>query len=514
MTSARAHTNSPAPVRSGRWLGGLVILGAALRGWRLAAQPLWMDEVASFRNAQVVRADGLMAVAKVDHVPPLSSALEALSMWIGRGSEFWMRLPAALAGTIAIALTYVVAQRLLGDRSISLASAGVVAVAPFAVWYSQEGRMYSLLMVCGLVYVICGWAVVGGVARRWEWAGAVLSAVAGLWTHPYMILLMICLSAYVLARRGWRDRTVWWWATINAVAVLAFVPWLVASAGQANTTGFGKSGRVFWLPYTLYTFVGGHSIGPSVRDMRLLGTGPAVRQHVGAVAVVAVAVAALLLAAAPRLWRRSAPVSWWLAVWLFGPIVLAILATVPSDLSFNPRYAITAFPAFAIVSGAVISAVRRDRLSMGVAALAGVVVALALRNWYTDAYYAKDDLRGPARVLEQSMGPGDHLIIDNATAVGPMSHYGWRCQPSDVAVRTQAGATAAASAVRQRRGTGVTWLLVYRPWETDVAGALPAALAETGAKRVGAWPGSELFSADGVADLVDSPGLSLGCTSS
>ncbi len=239
-----AHIGSPMALKGPtRALAIIVGVGSALRLLWLSQQPLWLDEVASFNNAQVVRQSGPLAVAQQDHVPPLSNILEALSISLGTPNEFWMRLPAALAGVLGIVMMYATTRRILGDERIAIGAALFTAVAPFAIWYSQEARMYSLLLLLALAYVWACWGLIDGTVRRIDWVLITVTAGLGLWVHHYMALLMLTFGLFLLAKVGVRDRRLWQWVAIQLVAIAAFIPWLILTKGQGNATGFEKSGQ-------------------------------------------------------------------------------------------------------------------------------------------------------------------------------------------------------------------------------------------------------------------------------
>ena len=74
-----------------------------------------------------------------------------------------------------VPLLYVVARELY-DRRAGLAAAALGAVAPFAVWYAQEARMYALFMLFALLAVWLQVRIRARRRRRRDWIGYVLAA--------------------------------------------------------------------------------------------------------------------------------------------------------------------------------------------------------------------------------------------------------------------------------------------------------------------------------------------------
>jgi hypothetical protein len=372
--------------------------------------------------------------------------------------------------------------------------------------------MYSLLLLLALVYVWACWRLIEGRATTREWVLITVAAALGLWTHHYMALLIIAFGLFLMTQTGLRSRRLWMWAGTQAIAALAFVPWLILTQGQGNGTGFEKSGQLLWLPYTFFSYLAGLSLGPSVRDLRLTDAAHALLQQAPAVGLTVVALAAIAIAGLPVLWKRSKTVTVWILCWGIVPPVLAIGATYVADVSYNARYAITAFPALSVVAGAAVSRLAKSWLARTATVLTAAVVIWSLTNWYTDPHYAKDDLRSPAATLAQQLQPGDVLILDNSHASASLEYYGWRCSPSDVVITSPDGAQAVAGSLSSRTGSGTTWLLIFRPWESDPGGLVAAALDASGnGQTVGSWPGTSLTRYTGTGRTPSGNGVSVGC---
>src|SRR5262245_44716196 len=71
-------------------------------------------------------------------------------MRMGLGSDWWLRLPSALAGTLAVPALYAVGRRVASEAA-ALWAAALLALSSMAVWYSQEAGAYAMAMLCGLV---------------------------------------------------------------------------------------------------------------------------------------------------------------------------------------------------------------------------------------------------------------------------------------------------------------------------------------------------------------------------
>ena len=141
----------------------LTLLAFGLRLHRLDFQPLWGDEGWSFYFASMSLPEMVRLTAEDIH-PPLYYAL--LSGWlrlVGSTPEL-ARLLSILVGTALVPLAYRVASRLY-DPVAGLATAAVVTLAPFSIYYAQEVRMYGLVTLLGLGSIYFFIELMGGSQR-------------------------------------------------------------------------------------------------------------------------------------------------------------------------------------------------------------------------------------------------------------------------------------------------------------------------------------------------------------
>ena len=129
----------------------LTLLALLLRVARLDFQPLWWDEGYSVWFAHHPLAE-MMRLTALDIHPPLYYAL--LSGW----SKLFGLAPAALRllsvtfGVLAVPVAYIVGKWLAGRRG-GLVAALLLAINPFHVYYSQEIRMYGLMVLWSLLAI-------------------------------------------------------------------------------------------------------------------------------------------------------------------------------------------------------------------------------------------------------------------------------------------------------------------------------------------------------------------------
>ena len=533
MASNVFRTDSPSATGSGagaiQWiesrrllaLAAITLGGAFLRLQGLNAQPLWLDEVVSLNNALAFGRGGLRALAGADHIAPLHSMLLWAVVNLGGESAVWLRLPSALFGIATIPAVFVMAKRLFCSTRTALIAAALVAVSPYAIWYSQEARMYSLFLLFVCLYVIVAWPVVSRSLGLLELSALTFITTAGLYTHHYMIMLTVAFGLFLMSRGGLMQKRAWAWLATQILSLLLFSYWLYLTADKLDAiAGFPKPGILMWVPYTLFNFVFGFSLGPSVREIREAGTSAAMLHHGLVIAIAAAAMGLICLAGVWRALRsetRTAGI--WLATWLVVPILIALLATFVTNIGYNSRYVIVSYPPMVLFlalgleqvlsgfsqvdAGSGPAAVRQRMGSMrwplaAAFALLAACTAMALYNSYTDEAYAKEEVRPLAQLLSAKRDAGIFIVADNAHIEPVLLYYGASLPPDFLAIDNAIpGHTA--DAVLQDFDKRMTvppaeiWLLQYRTWEADPQASLKRRVEQVGSlieRRD--WPGVSL----------------------
>src|SRR5687768_9074896 len=151
--------NQHASANSSRFSAGGIVLAIAFltfvaaRLWHLSATCLWFDEVFSVHAARHTWAEMFKFVAADIIHPPLFYAV--LKIWIGIGGEslVWLRLLSVLFAVAGIAPFYLLCRELnLKPNERNLAFT-LIAVSGFLIKYTQEVRMYSLLLLLSVTSI-------------------------------------------------------------------------------------------------------------------------------------------------------------------------------------------------------------------------------------------------------------------------------------------------------------------------------------------------------------------------
>lgn len=210
----------------------ITALAGLLRLPTLAIESLWYDEAFTAWLSSLPL-DAIFEASQGDVHPPTWYLIEWMMVHALGPSEIALRLVSALAGIALVPAVWRLARNLGFDRAAQGAAALVTAVAPFAVYYSQEARAYSLL------YLLLTLAAVALLEQRWPWF--VLASIGALYLHNLAVLgllAVIWLGCY----RFWRNIDGFFRFCLSlAVIWLAWLPWLVFGLipqSQAVANGF------------------------------------------------------------------------------------------------------------------------------------------------------------------------------------------------------------------------------------------------------------------------------------
>ena len=215
------------------YLGIVFVLGTYLRLWNLGLPPLWIDEALFAGWAKGTPHQEYLTVYLAKLLPD---------------SEFYLRLPVAICGSLTILFFYFVTGR--GWKSFY--GSAFIAVFPIFVFWSRMARPYAF---AGL-FIVLGW--------RW-WGFYVLAIL----TTP---IALIGLNLLKLKERRF-------WYIYAVLAVLAFVVYYlrpdVKEVGDfVDWKFFLIQSRIWYVPiltlllYCCSYFSGNSFVANSEKDIR------------------------------------------------------------------------------------------------------------------------------------------------------------------------------------------------------------------------------------------------------
>ncbi|HYI16465.1 MAG TPA: glycosyltransferase family 39 protein [Thermomicrobiales bacterium] len=391
-------------------LVAIVVAGAFLRLTALNRQSLWFDEVDVVVRAQQPLGTVLRTFVAEGENGPLYNILLALWVRIAGVSEIAVRFPSAVAGTLSIPLIYLLGRRLAGS-SVGLLAAGLLAISPYHVWYSQEAKMYALVVLLALASSACLVEALERNHRLW-WAAYAVVTTLLFYTHVATVLVFVAQSLYVvLTRRTWRGRERGWIAAA-AVLTLPYLPiaiWAMRVVGGGVQTwqpdvSLWEAARIFGIKFAV-------NRADSVIETR------------GALLYAALAVAGAIMLATQR--RRE---RWWLLLVALSavPVVGLFLVSLRQSV-FSDRYAIVTLPAYLLLVAAAVALLSRHRLLWPLGALSiFLLLAFAwgpLRDVNRSTAAEKEDWRSAYAWVAERGQPHDVLLLHPGYMITTYDYY-------------------------------------------------------------------------------------------
>ena len=399
MSGAPSHSE----LHSRRWthgvLWGLAFVALILRLWNLSGPSLWVDEVITVNTARQFPDIGWSGTLIKNNTFPLYFyGIYWVQLLFGT-TEWTMRLPSVLAGALTVPFLGYWVQSITHRATSGWVAALLLAFNPLHLWFSQEARPYALVLCLGCAAL---WAY--GSLKRPSTPGRLIAFVvlSILATAHHIIgaVFVLTLSIALLLHRGWRalqlsERLALTLSLTYVVAQSALMAWL------PRVYSVDRPSSVLELPYTLLTFVGGFSLGPSVRDIQTLGASSALAQA-PIQSACAVAMVGLTGVLALRVMRSHMT----FAILACLPIALVFLVAFFTPFAFNVRYTLPALLGCAALLS-VVPLHRRNGANL--TALVSLFL-LADIQWFQDPAYGKEDTRAAIKALKQARPNGASTV--------------------------------------------------------------------------------------------------------
>ena len=248
------------PVKNDRYpliLAGALLVAAFLRLKGLTFQSMWLDEISTLWYCSPGRSFSVIFdyCMNGEVNPPFFYFL----LWIWQkafgSSELAVRLLPAIAGVLGVAALYLLGRELFSKRA-GICAALLAAVMPFLIYYSQEVRAYSLmLLLCTLSYLFLIRIL---KRRRWQDAAAYAAFTAMmLYTHYYGLCVMaaqlLFIAIWFLSRKDAESRSSLGYVLLPLLSVaLACVPWLPVIRKLMTVQSYWAGNPGPWFPVTYF----------------------------------------------------------------------------------------------------------------------------------------------------------------------------------------------------------------------------------------------------------------------
>lgn len=385
----------------------IIFLAAMLRLINLD-QSLWLDEATQVTLSKS-SIYSIIFQRGVDFHPPLSYLI--MHFWIKLGtSEFWLRIPSVIFGSLTVWLTYKLTKDLF-NRNISLLASLLLALNPYHIYYSQEVRMYAEAALFGLLSMYFFY-ISTTKPKIINFLGYILSTSTLIYTHYDGFFLIFAQIFYLLIVRKNKIRN---FMVCLLVVFLIYIPWIPQFLIQL-TNGLSASEylpgweNVLSLPFykaVLLTFIK-FSFGRISIEENLISY------------ILALLILSLVGFIIFKSFKKISETNYKLILfWFFVPILSTLIISfqIPLNQPFRILYII---PSFCIL------------LSIGVYQfgklkyfLIGILMAISITGlilYYANPKYQREDWRGAAKFILKNINKNSQVIF---AWPKPFSPYTW-----------------------------------------------------------------------------------------
>ncbi|MFA5268985.1 MAG: glycosyltransferase family 39 protein [Methanoregula sp.] len=343
--------------------------------------------------------------------PPLFYWVQHIVLLVGTG-EFIVRLPSALYGALTIPVVYLLGKE-FHSRDIGILSAGLLALSPFHIFYSQDARPYAMMLLfCAIASVYFMEAIRTDSGNAWALFG-IFSGLSA-WTVFYAAVLTFSLMLFVVIDR--RRRILRGFDENRALYVggIFYLIVIMPLAGMIRDLFVLRE-----VSDVTWGLKGLDVVTESFKDFY---------SHNELLMAVAIIMLIIGIAGLYQYDRRKCAL---LATMIFMPLAVSIL--VSYKLAIEPRYALIILPA--LVVGMAMTCAVADHLvrqqkilsRMGILVLFLLfITALSIppvHDLYTSTVKFNQDWRNMSVTVSALTGPGDVVIILPDYMARPFDYY-------------------------------------------------------------------------------------------
>ena len=405
----------------------LLIISTALflRFFMLGSQSLWMDEAAVYTKTNV---DSVKTVySKVfshgGHIGPLFHILNYLFCFLFGYSEWAIRMPSAIYGTISVILVYKIAES-LKNKNVALFSATLMAISPIHIWYSQEARMYSLWIML-ILFTTFLFIKILQEKKLWLWILFTIFASLSIWTFLNSIFVFFALGLYLLIYFKKYKRELCFYFISMSIVLVSYLPGIVpllakGPSSAMTTIGSARKTTIFDFIYAFFVFNVGTTFGPSLLTIRellkQLGATTAVSRILSQYGILIIPSMLLygcmfLYSIYKAIIKRKSENNSFILIILFIPLILIFGITLFSNLlPFNVRYILCTLPFYLILLSAGLNEVQTKKKWILFACMI-FFSGFSLFNHYFKSEYSKVDFRYVVKYLNDNMTNSDKAVI-------------------------------------------------------------------------------------------------------
>lgn len=259
-------------------ISALVITAFILRMLFISSESFWIDEIMTSLRSQWGTHEMLRSIAERDHLPLYYLTIQIWAGFFGSG-EAGLRSFSALMGAISVIPIYLIGRRFSRRRALMIGA--VACVLPVMIYFGQEAKMYSLLILLSSLSIYLLMEYLDPIHLRWSASRPLLIIVNLLlaFTHYYSYLLLIgelALISFVIIKRdqGFRFKNMIKIAVPVIVPILSFSVWLTFIIFEGVLFDQTTGGGISFAPLSLLAIIpflsGSYGVPETIKDLPMV----------------------------------------------------------------------------------------------------------------------------------------------------------------------------------------------------------------------------------------------------
>lgn len=399
----------------------IMAIGLGLRLAHIDSRSLWLDEMTSMEVSSLSIQRIFSGRGFDSHTPPLYYAILHLWFALVPVTEFFLRLFSAIIDTANIALVYLIFRRQFTCR-IGRNAALLYSNSAFAIYYAQEGRMYTLLVFLALLTYLLTLDLLQNrlTLSKSLWLAAI--GVSGMYTHYYYAIFLFSLALGAAFSGRHSKKFLCKWFAILCLIALGFLPWIRVVANLAMSGG--QSFRQFTfsvIPYAFFRFFAGYALMPLRLEDKthIVGT---IMSNLGLLLAFSLIFGFALVGAYRTIYREYKN---HLALFLSASILPALIALALSLFApmLSERYLIVIFPFLfgALALSPTLKAHSTLNSVLNISALGLIVLALVAHHESDD--FGNTQWKDAAKTIAQATDSSKIAIVNPHYAKNLMRYY-------------------------------------------------------------------------------------------
>jgi len=336
-----------------------------------------------------------------------------------------LRFFSLIIGTACIYPLYSIGKRLFSER-VGLLSCFLFAISPFILYYNQEGRMYTLLMLLSLIQINSLLSLLRRNGQKQTYAFIALSILA-MYTHFFFAFILFSEAIFLLYlwKKQEHNVNIKQFIIIYGIIGCAYLPWLIfliKNLGGNTQSWKGISHIILGIPYTFFRFAVGYAIFPLNYEVKLdfARFMPAALKW--SVVVFLAYVPFILL-----FWKslkKMTPVQKLIPALSFLPICFVVIASCFKNM-VSERYVIYSAPIFYIAIASVLNqnaSVKKYTKVLSIA-FPAVLSIIGLFFYYTNHDFGKTNYKAASQYIQTYTSEDAIIICHPDTIRGPEDYY-------------------------------------------------------------------------------------------